>query len=85
MIDFSDATAADLERHKNHFPSGSDLTLQALKGHLLVEVLLREVFELQLPHPKALKGSRGTSFNCHQIICLVEAMTLHTQVPQLIA
>ena len=77
MIDFTIATESDLERHKAHFPSGSDMTLQVLKGHLLVEELLRELFELQLPFPAALKGNGGTSFTCHQIICLVQAITRH--------
>ncbi len=69
----------DLSKFIEHFPQGSELTLQVLKGHLLVEEILRELFIMQLPYSKALKGNGGTSFNCHQIICLVEAMTAHSQ------
>jgi len=75
---FHSITEQDWLRHDKHFPSGADLTLQVLKGHLLVEELLREIFSLQLPFPEALKGNRGTSFECHQIICLVQAITLHS-------
>ena len=75
---FHAITEPDWFRHDKHFPIGADITLQVLKGHLLVEELLREIFLLQLPFPEAIKGSRGTSFECHQIICLVQAMTLHS-------
>ena len=75
MINFAAVSASDLQRHNEHFPSESDLTLQVLKGHLLVEELLRELFILQLKFPSALKGEGGTSLNCHQIICLVQAIT----------
>ena len=69
---------SDWLRIAKHYPDGADLTLQVLKGHLLVEELLREIFSLLLAYPDALKGSRGTSFECHQIICLVQAMTKHS-------
>jgi len=65
----------DLSRFMEHFPIEGDSTLQVLKGHLLLEELLRDIFELQLPHPTALKGNKGASYDCHQIICLVEAIT----------
>jgi hypothetical protein len=65
----------DFERFRTHFPENGDLTLQLLKGHLLVETALREIFEAQLFHPKALTGERGTQLTCHQIICLTEAIT----------
>ena len=62
-----------------HFPFEEDFTLQILKGHLLVEEALREIVRLQLPHPEALNGSSGTRFDCHQIICLAEALTPESQ------
>lgn len=65
-------------RIEKHFPEGADLTLQVLKGHLLVEELLREILGLLLAHPDALKGNRGTSFECHQVICLVQAISTHS-------
>ena len=68
----------DFLRIEKHFPDGADLTLQVLKGHLLVEELLRDIFELLLAHPEAMQGSRGTRLECHQIICLVQAMTKHS-------
>lgn len=70
---------ADAEKFLEHFPEEGDLTLQVLKGHLLVEETLRELFIMQLPYSKVLKGNGGTSFDCHQVICLVEAMTIHSQ------
>jgi hypothetical protein len=79
MIDFAIATDDDRKKFLAHFPLGSDLTLQALKGHLLVEELLREILEMQLPTPLALKGNKGASFDCHQVICLVEAITPQSQ------
>lgn len=74
-----DIAAKDWERIEAHYPDGADLTLQVLKGHLLVEELLRQIFELLLAYPDALKGDRGTTFECHQIICLVEAITPHSK------
>jgi hypothetical protein len=74
----------DFERFSEHFPLDGDLTLQLLKGHLLVETALREVFEQQLAHPLALNGERGTQLTCHQVICLTEAITpISNKVPWL--
>ena len=64
----------DIQKFLAHYPSDADMTLQVLKGHLLLEELLREIFQLLLIRPEALKGEKGTSLNCHQIICLVEAL-----------
>ena len=79
MIDFDTATLQDRNKFSEHYPFEGDLTLQVLKGHLLVEEILREIFEMMLPHPKALSGSKGASFDCHQIICLVESITPNSQ------
>lgn len=70
-----DTSENDWQRIEQYFPNSADLTLQVLKGHLLVEELLRQIFEQLLAHPEALRGSSGTSFECHQVICLVEAIT----------
>jgi len=75
-----EATSADRAKFLEHFPYDSDLTLQALKGQLLVEELLRELLDMQLPHPLALRGNKGTSLDCHQVICLVEAITPQSQI-----
>lgn len=80
MIDFVKESKEDLEKFIEHFPEKSDRILQLLKGHLLLEELLREILEIQLPHPDALNGNKGTNFNCHQVICLVEAITPQSQV-----
>ena len=69
---------SDFERIRDHFPDDADMTLQVLKGHLLVEEQLREIFSLLLAFPDALLGERGTKFECHQIICLVQAITPHS-------
>lgn len=58
-----------------HFPLDGDLLQQVLRGHLLVEAVLRELFEQNIKKPDVLKGSSGTRFDCHQIICLNEALT----------
>jgi hypothetical protein len=71
----SEHEEADFKRLEAHFPSGGDMTLQVLKGHLLVEEQLRAIFELLLAHPDALRGEKGTKFECHDIICLVEALS----------
>jgi len=70
-----DNSQAALERHRAHFPSDTELSLQVLKGHLLIEELVRELVDARLADPKALEGESGTSFNCHQMICLAEALT----------
>jgi len=75
MIDFTNSTYDDKTKFMEHFPQGEDLTLQLLKGHLLVEEVMRELLMLQLPNPQALSGNKGTSLTCHQVICLVEAIT----------
>ncbi|MEZ9593925.1 hypothetical protein AB4298_04745 [Shewanella sp. 10N.261.52.F9] len=64
----------DGDKFSKHYPFNDDLTLQILKGHLLAEEILREIFKLSLNQPHALEGSNGTSFECHQVICLVEAI-----------
>ncbi|WP_457009908.1 hypothetical protein [Luteimonas sp. A537] len=69
---------SDFDRIRDHFPDDAEMTLQVLKGHLLVEEQLREIFALLLAFPQALRGARGASFECHQVICLVQAMTPHS-------
>jgi len=56
------------------YPESDDITLNVLKGHLILESYIREIFTSLLNTPKALAGKNGTSFECHQIICLVEAI-----------
>ena len=65
----------DLSRFLDHFPIEGDLTLKILKGHLLLEEIMREIFIMQLPHPDSLNGNKGTSLDCHKVICLTEAIT----------
>src|SRR6218665_1758545 len=69
----NDSHEKDLERFVKHFPKESELTLQVLKGHLLVEETIREALNVSLPNPGALKGESGTTLNCHQAICILEA------------
>lgn len=71
----SESSEEALLRHKDHFPSGAELSIQVLKGHLLVEELIRELVDSKLPHSSALKGQNGSRFDCHQMICLAEALT----------
>ncbi len=72
----------DRERFMSHFPFEGDTTLQILKGHLLVEEHIRQLVTLQLPNPKALTGSDGASYDCHQMICLAEAITAESNQEQ---
>ena len=65
-------------RHEKHFPVGGDIKLQILTGQLLVEQLLREIFTMQLRFPEALKGESGASFDSHEMICLVQAISPHS-------
>ena len=68
----------DWLRIEQHFPDEADLTLQVLKGHLIIEEQLRLLLDRLLFYPDALRGKQGTSFDCHQIICLVQATTKYT-------
>jgi len=63
-----------LQQHQDHFPRGAELSLQALKGHLLIEELLRNLVESKLPRPAVLSASSAPSFSCSQMICLAEAL-----------
>jgi hypothetical protein len=62
-------------RHQSHFPSGAELSLQVLKGHLLVEELVRELVDARLTNPGALQGEHGATYSCQQMICLAEALS----------
>ena len=75
MIDFDKECNSDKLKFLDHFPRDGDITLQILKGHLLLEETLREILVLQLPHAHAISGEKGASFTCHQVICLCEALT----------
>ena len=69
-----DVDDVDLKRLTDHYPVGADMTLQVLKGHLILEETLRELLDALLTSPDAIKGERGASFSCHHVICLVHAM-----------
>ncbi len=71
-------TDPDWLRIEQHFPDGADTTLQVLKGHLIIEEQLRFLLDRLLFHPEALRGDKGASFDCHQVICLVQANTKYT-------
>lgn len=62
------------KRHEDHFPRGMPLLMQVLKGHLLVEELVRSTLASHLRCPEALIGPKGASLSCHQAICLTEAL-----------
>ena len=50
-----------LERIAQHLPPSDDLTLNTLKGHLLVEELLEELIASHCKNPAALEGDIGFS------------------------
>ncbi len=58
-------------RYAKLLPSADDMTLLLLKGHLLVEELLRSLIDDTLVKPSALKDARLETFQC---ICLAEAI-----------
>ena len=67
----SDRTSEDLQRFISHLPLNStDKVLVVLKGHLLVEELLREYVDLHVIHKNKLKDARLTF---HQCLCLAQA------------
>ena len=59
------------DRYIKHLPPASDMTLLILKGHLLIEELLRQLLDQALVKPGALKDAR---LETHQCICLAEAL-----------
>ena len=64
-----------LQRIEDHYPADADITLQILKGHLILEETLRDLLDALLVNPNALNGKRGISLTCHQVICLVHSLT----------
>ena len=58
-------------RYYRLLPRSGDLTILLLKGHLLVEELLRQLIDSSLMKPSALKDAR---LETHQCICLAEAL-----------
>ena len=67
MSKFFDASS----RYYKHLPSADDMTLLLLKGHLLVEELLRQLLDTALANPAALRDAR---LETHQCVCLAEAL-----------
>lgn len=66
----------------HHMPyQESDLTLNVLKGHLLIEQRIREFIQERLLNPAALNQIRLTS---HEAICLAEALTLPNSEPKVL-
>ena len=65
----------DRERLHKHFSIEAELSMQLLKGHLLLEQTFRELLDLYLVRPECLLGDKGTKLDSHAVICLVEALT----------
>ncbi|MCR9846726.1 hypothetical protein [Vibrio antiquarius] len=63
-----------VERFAEHFPLNGDLLNKILRGHLLVEEVVNDIFKSLLHYPEDLVGNSGTKFDCHQVICLTSAM-----------
>lgn len=62
------------ERFLELFPHGKGPDLVILKGHLLVEELLRRVVAERVQKPEALRADKAARFECRQIIALAEAL-----------
>jgi hypothetical protein len=73
VVELTYGMPEDINKFVKHVPLKEDLTLQLLKGHLLVEEIVRDLLRIQLLNPDSLSGDKGASFDCHQCICLVEA------------
>lgn len=66
-------TSADLNRFVTHLPlDSSDRVLVVLKGHLLVEELLREYIDAHVIRADKLQDARLTF---HQCLCLARAFS----------
>lgn len=65
---------AALKKHQDNFPGGAEISLQLLKGHLLIEELLRDLVSTKVARPDVIDSQSAPSFNCSQIICLAEAL-----------
>ena len=65
----------DRELLLKHLPLESELSMQLLKGHLVLEQIFRDLLDLFLVRPECLRGEKGTSLTSHAVICLVEALT----------
>ena len=60
-----------INRFIDHLPRGDDETLVILKGHLLIEELLRELLAMSVSDVLALERAKLTFFQC---VCLCEAI-----------
>ena len=67
-------SSAALKKHQDHFPSGAEISIQLLKGHLLIEELLRDLVSTKVARPDVIEANNAPSFNCNQMICLAEAL-----------
>ena len=62
-------------------PHGKDLTLVILKGHLLIEEQVWQIIDERVGKPDALR--KNVKFDCHQAICIAEALCPQEQEPWL--
>lgn len=55
-LTIDEVAQARIDRVREHLPAGNDLTLVALKGHLLVEEALDEIIAIACSEPKHLEN-----------------------------
>ena len=60
-----------INRFIDHLPRGADETLVILKGHLLIEEILRELVAISVSDVSALEKAKLTFFQC---VCVSEAI-----------
>jgi len=60
-----------IRRFVRHLPRTEDKALVILKGHLLIEALLRESIDRKLVKPKALEEGKFGFFHC---VCIAKAI-----------
>lgn len=72
--------AESLRRFILKLPHKADPVLVILKAHLLIEEQLRLLVDERMAKPEALKTAE---LECNQIICIAEALTGNTFVPQM--
>jgi hypothetical protein len=72
--------AEAMRRFITKLPHNADPALVILKAHLLIEEQLRLLVDERMAKPKALQTAE---LECNQVICIAEALTGDTLMPQM--
>ncbi len=69
--DISSKQIQKFHRVLKRIPAKAEPVMKVLKGHVLIEALLRSIVAKRMQHPQALTDAR---LNCHQYICLAHGV-----------